>query len=180
MKFDSDIKSYKSATKLFLIHFAGGSCYSFPFLKFLTAKFEVIPLELPGRGRRVKEELVNDFDQAADDILKQIMAVLKDEIFVIYGHSMGALLALTVSKLLENVNKQAQCVIVSGTPGPRSHAPKTNRYQLPDEAFFNEVKKLGGLPDELFDEPDLMAFYLPILKADFEVAEQKLLVQFLQ
>ncbi|WP_109611023.1 thioesterase II family protein [Mucilaginibacter oryzae] len=162
----------KIKPKLFLIHFAGGSCYSFSFPKRLSSHFEVTSLELPGRGRRVKESLITDFNTGAQDIFNQINASVSNDFFLVYGHSMGALLALAVTDLLEKSGKQSAGMIVSGTPGPRAAAMKTTRYLLGADDFFQEVKKLGGLPEEIFDEPDLLSFYLPILRADFEIAEK--------
>ncbi|MFP3675154.1 thioesterase, partial [Bacillus sp. SIMBA_031] len=40
---------------------------------------------------------------------------------------------------------------------------------LSDDLFWQEVIKLGGIPDELKEHSELMEFYIPILKADFEV-----------
>ena len=76
--------------QLFLLHFAGGSCYSFDFLKqHLDSRFEFIPLELPGRGRRTNENLLNNKEKAINDYLAQIKLIRNGEPYVIYGHSMG-------------------------------------------------------------------------------------------
>jgi external thioesterase TEII len=64
-------------------------------------EFDVIPLELPGRGRRMVEDLLKDFDMAAEDIYNQLTAKLSSDRFLIYGHSMGAYLALRVANMLE-------------------------------------------------------------------------------
>ena len=42
---------------------------------------------------------------------------------------------------------------------------------LGDNEFWQEVVKLGGIPDELRNHPELIEFYTPILKADFSVIE---------
>src|ERR1043166_8245649 len=83
--------------QLFLLHFAGGNCYSFQFMMPLLRDFEVVSLELPGRGKRINEPLVTNFDLAANDILRQLRQKLASSSFLIYGHSMGAYLALRVS-----------------------------------------------------------------------------------
>ncbi len=49
-------------TQLFLLHFAGGNYYSFRFMFPQLNEFEIIPVELPGRGKRMKENLLKDFD----------------------------------------------------------------------------------------------------------------------
>src|SRR5262249_8544650 len=104
--------------QLFLLHFAGGNCYSFQFIMPLLQRFEIIPLELPGRGRRMKESLLKDFDLAAQDIYHQLTGKLTSASFIIYGHSMGAYLALRVANMLEKAGKFPAFVIVSGNAGP--------------------------------------------------------------
>ena len=84
-----------------MLHFAGGSCYSFSFIApILESQFEVIQLELPGRGKRMDEVLLTDFDAAARDVAQQILEKLDDQDFLIFGHSMGASLSLRSVNLL--------------------------------------------------------------------------------
>jgi external thioesterase TEII len=155
--------------QLFLVHFAGGSCFSYDFLKPFLGKFEVISLELPGRGRRINEALLKDFDLAALDLYNQILPKLKTSVFFLFGHSMGASLVLRLSKLLENSNVFPSCLFISGNSGP--DGAKKKKYLLDDKEFIAEVKKLGGIPNEILEDEPSLNFYLPILKADMEISE---------
>jgi external thioesterase TEII len=159
--------------QLFLLHFAGGNSYSFQFLNQLLKDFDVIPLELPGRGKRTNEQLLRNFDLAASDIYRQIINRLTTSQYLVYGHSMGAFLALRVSSMLETRGKSPTYVIVSGNPGPgiEDNDPPKKRYLLEKNDFISELKTLGGVPNELFDHEDLFRFYEPILRADFEISE---------
>ncbi|NQX41019.1 Surfactin synthase thioesterase subunit [Pedobacter steynii] len=158
--------------QLFLLHFAGGNCYSFQFLYPLLNNFEIIPVELPGRGMRIREELIRDFDEAAGDIYQQIFKKLNGNDFMLYGHSMGASLALRVAHMLEAENKIPKSLLVSGNTGPNTKRYQA-RYLMNNADFIEEIKKLGGAPDELFESEDLLDFYLPILRADFEIVENR-------
>lgn len=155
---------------LFLLHFAGGNCYSFQFLTPLLQDFDVISLELPGRGKRMTEPLLRNFDDAAHDMYQQILRRKPASKFLLYGHSMGAYLALRVAGMLEKNGHAPACLLVSGNPGPGIR-DKKRRYLLPRDEFIAELKKLGGLPDELINNHELFDFFEPILRADFEVAE---------
>jgi external thioesterase TEII len=158
--------------QLFLLHFAGGNCYSFQFMQSLLRTFEVIPLELPGRGRRIREGLLKDFDLAAGDMYQQITAKLTSPSFLIYGHSMGAYLALRVANMLEAAGKRPAYVIVSGNAGPGVRSDKINMYALEHKDFVEELEKLGGVPPEVIANKELFGFFEPILRADFEIAER--------
>jgi surfactin synthase thioesterase subunit len=157
--------------RLFLLHFAGGNSYSFQFLTPLLDGFDVIPVELPGRGRRIKEALLNDFDQAAIDIYGQINARLNDAGFMLYGHSMGAYLGLRVANLLENAGRAPDHLIVSGNAGPGLKKRKYI-YSCEKEELIDELENLGGVPAEVLDNEELFGFFEPILRADFEIAER--------
>jgi external thioesterase TEII len=156
--------------QLFLLHFAGGNCYSFQFLMPLLTGFEIIPLELPGRGKRIKEDLLKDFDLAAQDMFEQIKSKVTTPFFM-YGHSMGAYLTLRVANMLEKTGKRPAYLFVSGNPGPGVKENK-KRYLLEQDAFIEELKSLGGVPEEFITNKELFEFYEPILRADFEVAEK--------
>lgn len=156
-------------TQLFLLHYAGGNRYSFRFMFDFLKDFEVVPLELPGRGGRTEEHLLTDFDQAAVDCCQQIVARLKSLQYVIYGHSMGAYLGLRITGMMEKRRRPPAYLIVSGNPGPGIDAEK-QRHLLGREEFIEELKKLGGVPQEVIEHEELLEFILPTLRADFEVA----------
>ncbi len=157
--------------QLFLLHFAGGNAYSFQFLAPYLKDFELIPLELPGRGRRIYEDLLTDFNQAAADIERQIRAKLRPGKFMIYGHSMGAYLSLKAASLLEKNGHPPAYVFVSGNAGPGIREDEQD-YLLEDGPFIDLLVEMGGIPDELLGNKELLEFILPIMRADFEVVER--------
>lgn len=116
------------------------------------------------------EKLLKDFDLAARDIYDQLVNKLSNTVFLIYGHSMGAYLALRVTAMLEEAGKQPAYLIVSGNAGPGLGSSK-KRHLLERESFVNELKQLGGFPLELIEDKEFFNLYEPILRADFEIAE---------
>lgn len=157
--------------QLFLLHFAGGSINSFEFLSPLLKEFEMIPLELPGRGRRMREPLLRDFDSAAWDMYKQISAKVSND-FIIYGHSMGASLSLRVTNLLEKNGWNPLYLVVSGNSGPGSTEDR-NIHSLAHDEFRSKLIELGGTDDDIFENEEFFDFFAPILRADFELIEKK-------
>ncbi len=164
--------------QLFLLHFAGGSKYSYEFLK---SKFPqdiaFLPLELPGRGGRMGEALLKDKTEAVQDYLHQIQQLRNSAPYVIYGHSMGATLSLELVKELESLQDAPEGLIVSGNPGPDSlkdgEEPKPKRYLMDDVAFKKELLKLGGIPSEVLENKELYQLFSPIMRADFEIVEKE-------
>lgn len=156
------------------MHFAGGNSYSFDFIKPWLNDFEIIALELPGRGRRGKETLLTDFDLAAADIYRQIIEKRRDIPYFVYGHSMGAYLALRVTSMLGDNNSNPGAIFVSGNPGPglSRKSTKEHRYLLDTKEFKEELRSLGGIPEEVICNSDLFNYLEPILRADFEIIEK--------
>ncbi|MHA7059724.1 thioesterase II family protein [Aquimarina sp. M1] len=163
----------KRKPQLFLLHFAGGSCYSFDFLnKYLENDFELYPIELPGRGKRLMDELIFNKEEAIKDYFNQIKKLRNQKPFLIYGHSMGATLGLSVANKMKEINDKPDALIVSGNPGPGIKGDEVKRYLLKDTEFKQELRILGGVPEEILTNNDLFDFFAPIMKADFEVVEK--------
>lgn len=159
--------------QLFLLHFAGGNCYSYQFLiPHLTQHFDCFPLELPGRGKRIREQLIKDREAAVADYVSQIKALNNGEPYVIYGHSMGATLGIEIASILSEMGNPPEKLVVSGNPGPGVSDPKM-RYIMDDSSLKEELLSLGGVPVEVLENEDLFGFYKPIIMADFEVIEKK-------
>lgn len=159
--------------QLFLLHFAGGSCYSYDFLKpYLKDDFEFHALELPGRGKRHEEKLLFEKKETIEDYFDQIKKLRNDLPYLIFGHSMGATLGLSVTKKMEDINDAPEMLIVSGNAGPGINREKSKRYLLGDLEFKKELRKLGGIPDEVLENEELYDFFGPIMRADFEVLEK--------
>jgi len=168
--------------QLFLLHFAGGNCYSYDFLKkYVNSDFEFIPLELPGRGRRFNQNLLYDKDDSIEDYITQILSKRNNKPYVIYGHSMGATLGLHVVNRMEEIKDSPLYLVVSGNPGPgikeliEKDEKKGKRILMNDFEFKNELRELGGIPEEILENEELYAFFNPILRADFEILEKNVL-----
>jgi surfactin synthase thioesterase subunit len=165
--------------QLFLLHFAGGSSYSYDFLRaFMDADFEFIPLEIPGRGKRFSESLLTHKNEAIADYTQQIQKLRNQQLpYLIYGHSMGATLALSVAHEMEKINDIPLSLIVSGNTGPGvkniEEVHQNNpRYAMSDVDFKAELTHLGGVPDEILQSDEMYSFFAPIMRSDFEILEK--------
>ena len=126
---------------------------------------EFIPLTTPGKDQRLSEPLLTDMYELAAQYAKQITEQAKGK-YILYGHSMGALMAhLVVQNLTENSGPLPHHVVVSSYPAPMHHHDR-GRTEMTDVEFINHMKKLNGLPPRLLAEPSLMRVFLPILRAD--------------
>jgi surfactin synthase thioesterase subunit len=157
---------------LFCLPFAGGNKYSYRgYVKHSPPNLNIIPVELPGRGARFKEPLLKDAHAMANDVLKQIEPLL-GEPYAIYGHSMGTLIGyLLTKKIISKLFPKPKFLVFTGSGGPSVRQTEPVRYLLPKDKFIQKVRELGGCPEEILQDENMMIFFEPILRADFQVVE---------
>ena len=161
-----------ASLRLFCFPYAGGRASVFRLWPdSLPNTIEVCAVELPARGRRMKERPVTRLSPLAQSIAQSLLPYL-DKPFVFFGHSMGALVSFEVARLLrKECTQQPSQLFVSGRRAPQipDKDPPTNR--LPESDFVMELRRLNGTPREVLEHPELLQFMLPVLRADFEVNE---------
>jgi surfactin synthase thioesterase subunit len=92
--------------------------------------------------------------------------------FVFFGHSMGALVGFELARRLRAAGQGGPAhLIVSGHRAPQVPYPHPPVAGLPDEVVLAKLAKLDGTPGDVLDEPELMALFLPRLRADLAVCE---------
>lgn len=163
-----------SAIKLFCIPYSGGSATAYIKWKtFLSDDIVIYPVEIAGHGKRMKEPLYNEFDEAIEDIAYIIAKNLEpDDKYAILGHSMGSLLAFETYYKLVEMGIQTPChMFFTGRKAPQNQSSKTEYYLLPDNEFLNIVYYYGGTTKEVMRNKELAEVFLPILRADFKLAE---------
>lgn len=158
---------------LFCFPFAGANKYSYnQFMPHLAKGITIHTLELPGRGRRIREPAFTDIHEMAGDLYQMIHKNLFRP-YALYGHSMGTILAyLVIKKIIRDGLPLPVYLFVSGRGGPAALEKKRNRYLLPRNEFIAELREMGGSPDEVLNDDALMDFFEPILRADFAAIEQ--------
>lgn len=163
----------KPKITLYCLPFAGGNSYSYRnFPAHVDNAIKMKPLELPGRMRRIKEPLLTDAEAIADDVFAQVLQDDLTQPYAIYGHSMGGLLGYLLTKrLLQNNCQAPKHLFFSGRNAPSFVMEEPKKSQLPTKEFIAMLKEFGGAPQEVLEDPQLMDFFEPILRTDFQAIE---------
>lgn len=107
------------------------------------------------------------------DIVSLLMAETafwSDKNFVLYGHSFGALVSFLTGLQLQQEGLRMQALLVSARRAP--HLASVESYQgLSDHQLLARLDRFGGIPAAIRHDTDMMAFYLPVIKADLLVNE---------
>ncbi len=169
------IKCYRenrqSKIKVFCFPFAGGSASAYRLWKdYLPEEVDVYAVQLPGREERISDPLITDLKASVEKMASEILPLL-DKDFVFFGHSMGAVMALELAQTLEQQNKIPAQVIVSARCSPLLTDPETQIHQLSDKDFVQAIRDYNGTSEIVLQNKELMAMFLPILRADFEMSE---------
>ncbi|MFO7567916.1 MAG: thioesterase domain-containing protein [Enhygromyxa sp.] len=159
--------------KLLCLHHAGGSPAAFrAWVGELPASVELLPVRLAGREARLRERPATRVAEIVEPLARAIEPLLAGHDVAIFGHSLGALLGFELARELRRQQLPApRALIVSGR-----NAPGTGRtlelHKLGDRELVAEVQRIyGGIPQQILDEPELLALTLPLLRADLTVNE---------
>ena len=157
--------------KLICFPYAGGSASTFlPWIKNLPNNVELIIIQAPGRGSRMGEQTYSDMQTLIADLIKIIPSVLNKP-YILFGHSLGSRIAFELMNQLKRLTHTLpQHFIASGSRGPHHKCMKEPIYDLPQNEFIEELKNLNGTPRAVLENKELMELFLPLLKADFEIA----------
>jgi len=137
--------------------------------RFLPPWARVVPVELPGRGARMGEAFVEDFDALVARICTEQAEAMRGD-FAIFGHSMGAQLAHGVARRLQASRRPLPlALLVSGSAAPSRRDPERFAGGEDDDSLIAELRKQGGTPEEVFASDELMRITLDTLRADRRV-----------
>ncbi|MDN3259864.1 alpha/beta fold hydrolase [Streptomyces sp. CSDS2] len=157
--------------QLFCLPHAGGNSAHFRGWDWLAPHARAVPVDLPGHGTRLGEPLVEDWESLVADLTESVAERVAGP-FALFGHSLGALLAFDISHRLLARGLAPALLVAAGRNGPS--APPAHRpvHPLPDEPFIGALRRLGGMPDALLRQPELLRMFLPVLRADLRLAER--------
>lgn len=152
--------------------FAGGTAYSYARIaQALPSGTTLKTLEPPGHGRRLSEAPLRSIAAMAADLRPQVLAAARGEPFVLFGHSMGAYIALAMLDALQaHGDGLPERLVLSGAAPPH-HRPVFASAGLPRAEFLGRVAGLGALPREVLEQDEIMELFEPVLRADFDATD---------
>jgi medium-chain acyl-[acyl-carrier-protein] hydrolase len=133
---------------------------------------ELWAVQLPGHETRLGETPRTAVEAVVTELVT-ILAASTPAPFAVFGHSLGSLLAFELTRALRRAGGGGpRHLFVSGRRAPHLALSAAPLHGLPDGTFIDAVSaRYGGIPEAVRREPDLMALFLPILRADCRMAE---------
>lgn len=157
---------------LLVIPYAGGSAaHMTPLLRSLPSWVRARAVELPGRGRRWRDTPVDTLEAAVRDL---IAAIPFDGSFAVFGHSLGAYLALALMARMEDHGDHRGTVLFAAAnvaPGRRRRFLERPAATLSEDQILELAARFGPVPDAVITDPDLREGLIRILRSDFALSD---------
>ncbi|HXZ00672.1 MAG TPA: alpha/beta fold hydrolase [Stellaceae bacterium] len=160
----------KPLARLFCFPYAGGNAAAFvAWTRFLPAGCDLCAVQLPGRANRLKDRAFHDMPRMISALVDAVQPHL-DLPAIFFGHSLGAILAFELARRLAD-RPALRHLVVSGCRAPANWpSPKSKALAaLEGGQFLDALKAHEGVSKEMAKNDALLRFFLPILKADFDV-----------
>lgn len=148
---------------------AGASIYR-GWDKLFPTEMTLYAIQPPGRETRFSEPFVSSISELANAAADAILEVT-DKPIVLFGHSLGAACAYETARVLERAGRSPELLIVSGRQCPGTISKRAPISHLTDAQFLQHVRAYKGTPAAVLENEELMEILLPLLRADFTLAE---------
>ncbi len=156
--------------RVFCFPFAGGGASVYNgWGAALPSGVELVAIQFPGRERRIMEPPFRQIPPLLD-ALEPALAPLLDKPFVLFGYSMGTRIALALAQRWQARGAPLPLGMVMAAGGA-PHLDRRSRNELDDAAFIELLRKYEGTPAEVFAHKELMEMVLPVVRADFSIAD---------
>ncbi|MEM7259367.1 MAG: alpha/beta fold hydrolase, partial [Pseudomonadota bacterium] len=133
---------------------------------------ELCIVQMPGREERLGEPLIDNMARMAESIALSL-GDYTDRPYAFFGHSMGAMVAYEVARLLRKHSAALPAhLFLSARAAPHLQDHSEPLRHLDSEQFINRVHELyGAVPDAIRQSVELQQVFLPILRADVALLE---------
>ncbi|MCX4744974.1 alpha/beta fold hydrolase [Kitasatospora sp. NBC_01287] len=163
----------QSRLRLICFHPAGAGAYLYRgWAAALPADVDLFAVQLPGRENRLAEPCLTDYQQAVTELSEVLRPLLLDGPYAFFGHSMGAMLAYGVAAAAaRRGDPLPHRLLLSGCGGPGTPQRKPGRGHWTDDDLVADLREMGGTPEEVLAQPELLELILPTLRADYTLCD---------
>jgi medium-chain acyl-[acyl-carrier-protein] hydrolase len=156
--------------RLICFPYAGGGASAFRrWAPLIPAGVELVAVQPPGREARFTETPYRALTPLVAG-LREAIAPLLDRPTIFFGHSLGALVAYELVRMLIAADMPRPAhLFASGRRAPGLALGRRAFHDLPQAELIEELRAMKGTGDGVLEHPELMEMLLPLLRADFEV-----------
>lgn len=156
---------------IILLHGAGSSSAMYStWVTRLRSFATVVAPNFPRRAMNMQEDSASHIYDIVNLVAKEISRLDGCRPVIIFGHSMGAVVAFELARMLDVLGHSIKGLILAASRAPHDLNNCVMEWHLlPDEDLINRLKELGGTPDEVWQETELHQLILPVVRSDFKI-----------
>jgi surfactin synthase thioesterase subunit len=160
----------RAPVRLFCFHHAGGAASAFSgWAGQFDPYAQVAPVQLPGRERRIREARVLDMDELVTRLDRHLDAALRAP-HVLYGHSMGALVAYRLAQRRAARGAPGPLALLAGAAwAPHQPSPAAALAEMPDDELARWLEDIGGLSPMTREHPEWLDTALALTRDDLRL-----------
>jgi surfactin synthase thioesterase subunit len=161
-----------SSLIIFCFPCAGASATSYlKWRRLVPSWLRIEPVEPPGRGARMGEKLIHDFNCLVENLTDRLAPQAAEQKYALFGHSMGALLAHGCAAKLVGRGAPGPVALAVAAAAAPSRRRLKNAIQKSETDLLADLRRFNGAPELLFQDPKMLAFTLEVMSADYDVCD---------
>ena len=138
----------------------------------LLFDLEVWSVSLPGHTPGGKDVPFAEIGPLVDLLVQELGPALQPP-YAFLGHSLGALIGYEVACRMQAQGRRGpEHMIVSACRAPHLRNKRTPVHDRSDAEVTERLRELGGTPEEVLENSELMGVLLPLVRADFALCER--------
>ena len=171
--FETLSPAHEGSLRLFCFPYAGGSAQVYrTWQHHFPGHVSLSLVHLPGRARRINEPPFTELKPLVETLADALVASHHRLNYAFWGHSMGALISFELARELRRRGLALpRALFVSGRGAPHYPVSDSPIFNLPEEEFVAELRRLNGTPGELLEAPESLKLFLPTTRADFQLVD---------
>lgn len=153
-----------------LPHGGAGASFFTPWVEHVPDDVELLAVRYPGREERWGEPFPRDLTEVIARVVAALRA-LPDVPYVLFGHSLGAVVAHETTQRLRTLGRPLPVrLVVSGREAPHDERGG-DVHRRGDEGLLAELRRLGGVGSVVLDDPGMRAVVAECVREDYRLVE---------
>lgn len=145
-------------------HAGGAASYFHSWVRYLPSDMSFSAVQYPGREDRLGDDLISDMQELCRQTTAAVLPFCGENT-VLFGHSMGAVVAYEVALNIRSVGAPLARLVVSAHPPPHKRLMK--RPPFTESEILSELRISSGEASIPFDLDAFREIFLPILRNDY-------------
>ncbi|MEV7618393.1 alpha/beta fold hydrolase [Streptomyces sp. NPDC089799] len=165
-----DLNSVESpAGRMVCLPHSGGSAVAYrPWSRSVPADLSLMAVQYPGHADRLGEPFAGGIAELGAGVAGDLLR-LDPAPCVLFGHSLGALVAYETARVLQEAGSPPAYLFLSGAPAPSQHRGGIT-HEAGDEELWDALCGLGGMDPAVAADTELRDLMLPVLRADIALS----------